>query len=224
MGTPKERKAQLNYTRALIYYVGKGVVQDYAKAIEFFLVAAEHDHEGAKYELAEMYKYGLGVSINYEKAFKWYRSAAEQGHSEAQAELGSMYEYGMGTDSNDAESVKWYLAAAKQGNSGANFHLGRHCQFKTHKYVDAIQYYRSAALGGHAEAAASLFWMFYFGHGMKSPSYLHALRWAGVAVDNGSEQGSRLKEMAQEKLEKISLENDILREKRKNIMKKLDIK
>ena len=75
------------YNRGVAHFKGKGVVQDYKKAFEFFQKAAEQDLAQAQYNLGMMYANGDGVKQNMKKAAEWWQKAATQGLAEAQKAL-----------------------------------------------------------------------------------------------------------------------------------------
>src|SRR5260370_22296592 len=88
--------ADAAYFLAKSYARGNGVGQDYAKAAEYSLKAAEQGHALAQNDLAAIYARGLGVKQDYEAAAAWYRKAAEQGDALAQYSLGHIYSIGRG--------------------------------------------------------------------------------------------------------------------------------
>ena len=61
----------------------KGVDQDYSKAKEYFLKAAEKGNSDALNNLGKMYDLGKGVEQNFAKAMEYYQKAAERGNPEA---------------------------------------------------------------------------------------------------------------------------------------------
>ena len=95
----------------------------YAKAVEWFRIAAEQGHADAQCDLGYMYGSGRGVTQDYAEAVRWYRKAAEQGNADAQCYLGDMYKYGQGVTQDSAEAVRWYRKAAEQGDASAQYHL-----------------------------------------------------------------------------------------------------
>ena len=103
---------------------GRGVNQDYQKAIKWYLKAANQGSVSAQYKLGIMYNDGEGVKQDYQQAVKWYRKAADQGDAEAQNSLGIMYGIGYGVKQNYKQAVKWYQKAAKQGSAKAKSNLG----------------------------------------------------------------------------------------------------
>ena len=75
------------YNLGLCYYYGRGVPQDYEKAVKWFRKAAEYGNAGAQYSLGDCYYYGNGVPQDYGKAVEWFRKAARQGDKDAQEVL-----------------------------------------------------------------------------------------------------------------------------------------
>ena len=106
-----------------MYSEGRGVEQNFDRAIEWYRLAAEQGHPIAQNNL------GLMLSENNrEEAIKWLTAAAQQNLPFAQLALGDrLSEYlkqsedTQRTSRNDAEALKWYKAAAAQ-----NYHMACH--------------------------------------------------------------------------------------------------
>lgn len=108
----------------LCYFDGKGVEQDYDKAIELWKKAAEQNNIDAQGWLGFAYHEGEGVPQNYAKALEWYSKAAEQGSLEAYFCIGSCYSEGEGVPQDDAKAVEWYSKGATQGEANSQCALG----------------------------------------------------------------------------------------------------
>ncbi|WP_425962186.1 tetratricopeptide repeat protein [Rhizobium nepotum] len=54
---------------------------DPIEAVRWYREAADQDHAGAQYRLAQLNEHGVGCEINLTEAFKWYRRAARSGLS-----------------------------------------------------------------------------------------------------------------------------------------------
>lgn len=136
------------------YYYGKGVEQDFRKAVYWLSKANEQGHDfayvyldrakvslatqeaaergdaDAQVELGFTYIIDVGLGEEdrekyyNEKAVPWFRKAAEQGHARGQSRLGFAYYYGDGVNQDFREAVKWFKKAAKQGNADAQNNLG----------------------------------------------------------------------------------------------------
>lgn len=103
----------------LMYYMGRGVPQDYKTALEWHRKAALKGKADAQYVVGAMYYTGNAVIQDHKQAVSWFRKAAEQGHPDAQQVLGLMYRYHMGgmPQDNVIAYMLWNLAAA---NGSAN--------------------------------------------------------------------------------------------------------
>ena len=66
------------------YNRGKGVPEDKAEGVRWYLKAAEQGNAMAQCNLGQCYFNGDGVDKDRTEALKWYRKAAEQGDAEAQ--------------------------------------------------------------------------------------------------------------------------------------------
>ena len=101
---------------ALSYYNGtEDIPQDYLKAYDLFLEAAETGHVGAQSYLSKMLSLGEGVDIDMAESVKWGLLAAEKGDANAQNRLGVRYCYGEGVEQDDTQAAKWFLRSANAG-------------------------------------------------------------------------------------------------------------
>ena len=73
------------------YYFGKDVPQDYKKAMQYFLKAAECGDEYGEAYLGLFYEKGYSIEKNYLAAFGWYYKAALKGNAFSQNALGLLY-------------------------------------------------------------------------------------------------------------------------------------
>ena len=110
-----------------MYAEGKGVPQNDAEAVKWYLAAAKQGHTEAVEKLivihAAQKAFQAGVEAyargDFTVAQREWELLAEQGYAEAQFRLGLLYEFGKGVPENDAEAVKWYRKAAEQGHGNA---------------------------------------------------------------------------------------------------------
>lgn len=111
--------AEAEHLLGLMYYMGRGVPQDYKAALEWHRKAALKGKADAQYVVGAMYYTGNAVIQDHRQAVSWFRKAAEQGHTQAQQVLGLMYRYHMGgvQQDNVIAYMLWNLAAA---NGSAN--------------------------------------------------------------------------------------------------------
>ena len=81
----KMETAAAQFNLGLMYRDGQGVEQDYKKALEYFEVIANQEHDLsaktiAQFNLGLMYRDGLGVEQNYKKALEYFEVTANQDH------------------------------------------------------------------------------------------------------------------------------------------------
>ena len=112
--------ADAEHLLGLMYYMGRGVPQDYKQALMWHRRAASQGKADAQYVVGAMYYTGNAVIQDHKEAVIWFRKAAEQGHAEAQQVLGLMYRYHIGgmPQDNVIAYMLWNLAAAS-GNANA---------------------------------------------------------------------------------------------------------
>ena len=176
-------QSQLGY----LYYVGEGVPQDYAMAVDWYRKAAVQGDKDAQYNLAVAYAFGEGTKQDYKEAVIWYRRAAEQGHAIAQYSLGISYIYGEGVEQNESEGAVWFKKSAEQGYERAQVFLGSmyHTGDGVPKDVEkAVYWYRKAADRGNAAAQYNLGTLYRAGKGVEQ-DYNQALRWFRLSADQG---------------------------------------
>ena len=112
-------EADAQYKLGEMYYAGKDVQKDDAKAEKWYRKAAEQGFADAQAILDMMHEEGKGVLQDDAESVKLYLKAAEQGDADAQFNLGLMYNSGEGVPRDDAEAVKWWRKAAEKGVAAA---------------------------------------------------------------------------------------------------------
>ena len=136
----KAGNAEAEHLLGLMYYMGRGVAQDYKQAMTWHKKAALQGKADAQYVVGAMYYTGNAVPQDQKQAISWFRKAAEQGHPEAQHALGLMYRYhiaGMPQDSVLAYML-WNLAAAN-GNADATEQRAAIAKHMTHEQIEEAQ-------------------------------------------------------------------------------------
>ncbi len=122
-----------------LYLDGKGgVAQDYTKAMETYMMAADEDYAEAQAQVGYMYQNALGVAADYAKAMEWNNRAAQQGNAQGQAQIGYLYQNGLGVTQNLDEAGRWYTRAKEGGSEWAAAMLEQteatnpHASFEAH--------------------------------------------------------------------------------------------
>ncbi len=72
---------------AQLYYLGKGITQDFDLARNFYRKSALQGDSQSAYNLAIMYRTGKGGDINTEEAFAWFSIASRMGNTQAKPHL-----------------------------------------------------------------------------------------------------------------------------------------
>ncbi len=96
-----------------------GYKQDYAKALETYMTAAEQGDADAQAQIGRIYMDGLGVEQDAEKAMDWNMRAAEQGNAQGQEQIGKMYYLGIGMTKSTEEASRWFERARDSGSQWA---------------------------------------------------------------------------------------------------------
>ena len=190
-----EALADDNYVLALaylgdMYYYGDGVKQDYDKAMELYLKAAEEGDSYAQSAIGNMYDFGEGVEQDYLKAYEWYSKSAEQDNYLAQYYIGTLYFDGSGLEQDYDKAFEWFLKSAEQGYEYAQLMVGGCYEYGTgveQDYSAAAEWYLKAAEQGNAEAQNDLGVLYAEGHGVDQ-DYSVAAEWYQKAAEQGYAQ------------------------------------
>jgi len=75
--------ADAQFGLAFLYTDGKGVTQDYKKAVKWFSMAAEQGNTKAQFNLGLLYDKGKGVLEDDILAYAWYNLSAAAGNEKA---------------------------------------------------------------------------------------------------------------------------------------------
>lgn len=98
-----------------LYQYGRGVKQDYKKALEWYMKAAMQEEPRAQNNIGNLYDFGWGVPQDHAEAVKWYQKSADQRHAHAEYNLALHYEHGEGVPIDYRAALKWYQRAAADG-------------------------------------------------------------------------------------------------------------
>lgn len=123
-----EGDTNAQYKLSSLYWQGKTITADHAKAIYWLEKAVTQKLARARDPMGSIYAYYLAVmyaddaekSPDYERAAYWYLQSANRGVvPDAQSKLGGLYEKGLGVTQDYIEAYKWYAIAAdeKRDNS-----------------------------------------------------------------------------------------------------------
>ena len=153
--------AQFNL--AMSYSFGKGIDQNFEKALDWFLKCANQGDAKAQYFVGVMYSNGHGTEEDLEKAADWFMKSANQGDADAQCDLGIMYLQGRSVNRSETAAVSYFQKAAEQGHVDAQLNLA--ICYENGEGVDkdlakAIALYCKAAEQGNSDAQIQLEYLF----------------------------------------------------------------
>ncbi|MCL2356460.1 MAG: sel1 repeat family protein [Defluviitaleaceae bacterium] len=116
--TPLYSKRYAKLLLGIMYYSGKGVEQNYKKAIEWYEKAAAESNSYALSNLGYCYFYGRDVPVDYEKAYSYFSQAAFWENPNAMYKLGDMYYDGLFVGEDKDAAFFWYSEAHNITESG----------------------------------------------------------------------------------------------------------
>lgn len=172
------------------YYMGLGVPRNRAKALRFYLAAAEKGDPQAQFIVGGMYYRGQGTDPNQKEAIRWLLKAADKGiwSPESLNIIGTMYLQGIGVPQNFQEAQSYLERAAKLGDQTARKNLA-YMYFNgltgEREYDRALQLYREAALAGDSSAQYNMGIMYAQGLGMPIDR-AQAYAWFSLAASQGN--------------------------------------
>ncbi len=188
----EQGNAEVQNNLGSMYYHGKGVPKDLAKAVEWYQKAAAQGNADAQRNLGSMYNHGKGVPKDLAKAVELYQKAAAQGNSHGQNNLALMYLNGEGVPRDLAKAVELYQKAAAQGNVAAQFSLGwtyaNGGEGVPKDEAMAAEWYQKAAVQGDADSQVKLGWMYAKGDGVPKDA-TKAAEWFQKAAVHGNAEG-----------------------------------
>ncbi len=91
-----------------LYYTGRAGEQNYAKALEYYTVAANGGCRQAQENLGYCYYYGRDTEVDYKKAFHFFALGAFDGHICSLYKIGDMYRNGYYVEKNEREAYRIY--------------------------------------------------------------------------------------------------------------------
>jgi TPR repeat protein len=164
------------------YYYGRGVQQDYAKAMEWYRKAADQGDRAAQIMLGSLYENALGVSKDDNEARSWYRKAADQGSPLAEDALERLRASDSAAILIPSPAPSASMTPQEQYEKGDAYYWGR--AGVNQDYQNAFYWYQKAADAGDAAAQIMLGSLYENGLGV-SKDYGRARSWYEKAADQG---------------------------------------
>ena len=179
--------AQMTLGYMYLYGVD-GVGIDYAKAFEYYKLAAAQGDNVAINNLGSLYYSGIGTERNLTRAAEFFNQAVEAGNTEAAVNLGFLYLTGSGVSKDNRRAVDLFARAAKANNPTAAFMLGYayYCGFVVPlDYNKAFELIKISADAGYDEAQYLLADLYLNGLGVPQ-NYGNAVKSLKKAVAQGN--------------------------------------
>jgi TPR repeat protein len=161
--------AGAQYALALRLEEGRGLVQNYRLAVEWFARAAEQGHVAAQGRLGQYYHHGLGVEKDRDTAIHWLERAAASGQAQALFDLAAVVEQGPEGRGDPARAGDLYRRAMEQGHDEAAVSLGvlyQNGRGVAQDLARARSLYEGPAAAGNARAQNNLGLMYVRGEGV----------------------------------------------------------
>ena len=130
-----------------LYYIGRELKQDYAKAIDLFKEASERGNIAATFNLGIIYAKGRGVEIDEKKAFEYYKKAAFGGLPQAQYNYALWLREGRVEDPKPVEAMEWFKVSSNKNFDRSLIELAKGYENGTagrRDYREAVKLYRRA--------------------------------------------------------------------------------
>ncbi len=141
---------------------------------------------------------------DYTRAFHLLEPMAVQGNVEAAYLVGMMHEFGQGTVQSYAQAEVFLKKAAEAGNSEAQVRLAflyADGHLGNDRGKNAADWFEKASHLGNPTAQANLGVIYANGLG-RMQNYVLGHMWANIAVANGNEKASEVREKIQSSMEK----------------------
>ena len=164
--------------------------EDFAKAMEYFRLAADAGSVDGLRFIGNLYANGEGVEPDPGKARECYDRAAAQGDAKAVYNIGVMYQYGENGEQDTGKAIEYYLKSGEQGYADAWTALAYIYQYGDGVEPDirrAAEYFQKAADLGDTSVYAVLADLYYSGAGVEQ-DYARAAEYWQKAADLGVAQ------------------------------------
>lgn len=164
-----------------MYYLGKGVQQNYSKAIELFTKACDTEDYASCLVVGAMYAESQGVEKNDIRAVEFYTKACKGKEAAACYFLGSRYFEGKGVKQNISKAFEFYTKACDMKKYIACYDLGemyKNDNGENHNYSRALEFHTKGCEGGEFSSCNSLGAMYGLGQGVEQNDYKSAMFYA----------------------------------------------
>lgn len=161
---------------------------DRAKALKWYMLAAEQGHHKAQCAVGFMYENGRGVPPDYNKAKEYYEKAMEQGNTAATNNLAVMYYRGTGVKQDYTKALELFKKATSSESGGPeNWIAGMYMSGKgvPQDYSIAAEWYLKSAEKGLSISQYRIGNLYENGIGVEQ-DYKKAMEWYLKAADQSN--------------------------------------
>ncbi len=173
----------------LFYHRGVLADPDYARAMEYYLMAYEGGDMDAATNIGLLVLRGQGVQQDYDIARQWFELAAEGGLVRAMEDLANMYRRGVGVPQDGNRAIEIYQQAAEAGSVLGPYWIGwiyeNGVPGVARDIDQAIYYYEQSSLLGDDYAPLNLGWIYEFNQS-GSPDFARAFGYYQLALERGN--------------------------------------
>lgn len=187
--TRQDARGQLGV--GFLYLSGLGTNKDYAKAAEFFKLAAAQDSAAANYYLGIMHGAGYGFKKDFATAGAYYQKSSDAGFLPGMAQLAELKLAGLGVPKDPNGAVLLAQKATVSNVPTANFVLGLaylRGAGVAQDYHQAKSRLEQASQAGFYTADTFLGEMYFSGHGVRQdyPEAVRLFKKAALKGDAGA--------------------------------------
>ena len=120
-----KNNADVEQAFGFMYHTGKGLSQNYSKAVEHYKKAIKiNNHPVALNNLSILYAHGQGVSRDIDKSIELLTKSAKRGYVDAQFSLGKLYYMGQRVSEDYGKAYYWLQQAYHSGHPQAPYTIG----------------------------------------------------------------------------------------------------
>ena len=142
-----EGNSDAKFYLGTLYYIGRGMNQDFGRAIKLFEEASDGGNVSATFNLGIIYAKGRGVDVDEKKAFDYYKKSAFGGLPQAQYNYALWLREGRVGEANPIEAMEWFRASANKNFDRSLIELAKGYETGVagrRDYREAVKLYRRA--------------------------------------------------------------------------------
>ena len=178
-----EGNSDAKFYLGTLYYIGRGMNQDFVRAIKLFEEASDGGNVSATFNLGIIYAKGRGVDVDEKKAFDYYKKSAFGGLPQAQYNYALWLREGRVGEANPIEAVEWFRASANKNFDRSLIELAKGYETGVagrRDYREAVKLYRRARVNDDSRDNSPY---------LQATFYLGRLYLKGLGVSQDTKKG-----------------------------------